>query len=106
MKKLIEILKKAKTQYGFDKSKILLAIGEMDESKLEDICHEIWNLQYPDNGDPESFNLVKTQDIQEMLNEFWQRSSDACPLEASEAENQVSEWEQWVPERLNKLNNI
>lgn len=106
MKKLLQILRDAKTQYGFDKAKILLEIGEMDASILEDMCLEVWDLQYPSYGDSESMFLVKGGDVQEMLNEFWQRSSDACPVEASEAENQICEWEQWVPERLAKMSNL
>ena len=31
-----------------------------------------------------------------MLFRFWQRSSDACPLEATEAENEEKEWRKWV----------
>lgn len=31
-----------------------------------------------------------------LLHEFWQRSSDACPLEAIEAESQEKEWFKWI----------
>lgn len=31
-----------------------------------------------------------------LLNLFWQRSSDACPLEVSEAEAQEKEWFIWM----------
>lgn len=31
-----------------------------------------------------------------LLHEFWQRSSDACPLETSEAEKQIAEFEEFV----------
>jgi hypothetical protein len=31
-----------------------------------------------------------------LLNKFWQRSSDACPLEASEAEKQENDWKSWI----------
>lgn len=34
--------------------------------------------------------------VQNLLNEFWQRSSDACPLEASEAEEQENEFVKYV----------
>lgn len=33
--------------------------------------------------------------VRNLLHEFWNRSSDACPLEASEQERQEKEWEQW-----------
>lgn len=31
-----------------------------------------------------------------LLHLFWQRASDACPLEASEMDEQIKEWEEWV----------
>ena len=31
-----------------------------------------------------------------LLHEFWQRSSDACPLEATEAEEQENLWFRWI----------
>ncbi len=31
-----------------------------------------------------------------LLNQFWQRYSDACPLEAVEAEQQEKEWFKWI----------
>jgi hypothetical protein len=34
--------------------------------------------------------------VQNLLNEFWQRSSDSCPLEASEAEAQEIEFIKYV----------
>ncbi len=32
----------------------------------------------------------------ELLHKFWNRTSDACPLEASEQERQENEWERWI----------
>ena len=31
-----------------------------------------------------------------LLQKFWGRQSDACPLEATEHENELGEWEKWV----------
>ncbi len=31
-----------------------------------------------------------------LLHEFWQRSSDACPLEAIDAEHEEKEWFKWI----------
>lgn len=36
------------------------------------------------------------RDPKNLLHEFWQRSSDACPLEASEAEKQEKEFQEFV----------
>jgi len=41
--------------------------------------------------------LVSLYDIAPgLLHLFWQRSSDACPLEVSEAEKQENEWRMWI----------
>mgnify|MGYP003404589021 FL=1 len=36
------------------------------------------------------------RDPKKLLHEFWQRSSDACPLECGEAEKQEKEFEAFV----------
>ncbi len=38
-------------------------------------------------------------DPKKLLQEFWQRSSDACPLEATEAEKQETEFNNWVDDK-------
>lgn len=106
MKELFKLIQSAKKQYGIDKAKILLAIGEMSEDELQKICDDVWEIKYPSYGDYEGLYLVKASDIEGMLNEFWQRSSDACPLEAGEGENQVKEWEAWVPQKLAKIDHL
>lgn len=37
-----------------------------------------------------------------LLREFWQRSSDACPLEVSEAEEQELAFEQWIKDKVER----
>lgn len=32
----------------------------------------------------------------ELLQKFWERRSDACPLEAIEHEKQIEEWQDWI----------
>lgn len=39
---------------------------------------------------------VTDKPIGDLLQMFWQRSSDACPLECSEAEKQEAEFKEWV----------
>ena len=34
-----------------------------------------------------------------LLHEFWNRSSDACPLEASLQEQQELDWAKWIRSR-------
>ena len=35
-------------------------------------------------------------ELSELLRKFWDRKSDACPLEATEHENQIEEWQDWI----------
>lgn len=39
---------------------------------------------------------VTDKPIGDLLEMFWQRSSDACPLECGEAEKQETEFKEWV----------
>jgi len=43
------------------------------------------------------------RDPKELLRQFWQSSSDACPLEATEAEKQEQAFEDWIVDLYWKL---
>ena len=43
------------------------------------------------------------QDPCTLLTRFWQRSSDACPLESAEAEKQENEFHDWVMGQAEQL---
>lgn len=36
------------------------------------------------------------KNAEELLHQFWQRNSDACPLESSEADKEIIEWRKWI----------
>lgn len=38
--------------------------------------------------------------LEDLLHEFWNRKSDACPLEASEQEKQEKEFAEWVKQNI------
>ena len=40
--------------------------------------------------------LKKFEDEPDLLNQFWNHRSDACPLEATEMEDQVGKFRGWV----------
>lgn len=44
-------------------------------------------------------------DPKQLLNKFWQRTSDACPLECSEAEKQEMEFEKFVKDLTWQITN-
>jgi len=48
------------------------------------------------------FLLNEYADQKNLLHQFWQRSSDACPLECIEYENECSEFEKFIIARMTK----
>lgn len=40
--------------------------------------------------------VICVEQVQALLHRFWQRSSDACPLECTEAEKQEKEFAEFV----------
>jgi hypothetical protein len=40
--------------------------------------------------------VIQSEIVGNLLYKFWQRSSDACPLECGEAEKQEKEFKEWV----------
>ena len=68
-------------------TKVILAMEKFSELKTKDLEH------FKDS----SLGLnVTDKPIGDLLEMFWQRSSDACPLECSEAEKQESEFKEWA----------
>ena len=43
------------------------------------------------------------EEIKNLLHEFWNSSSDACPLEATEQENQERLFSEWVESKFKDL---
>jgi len=39
----------------------------------------------------------------DILSDFWQRTSDACPIECGEAEKQEEEFSEWIDSRFFKI---
>lgn len=75
---------------------------------LERIGIEDQGLQkkYPAGSDWSLLNLLQRfsemNEPGKLLHEFWQRTSDACPLETTQAEHEEKEFEKWVTEQQNK----
>lgn len=64
--------------------------------------------KYPAGSDWDLLKILQRfwemNNMENLLHEFWQRSSDACPLEVSEAEQQEREFKNWVLEKHNTTN--
>lgn len=82
----------------FDKSKLLLAIGEMSEDDVNEFCREILNLQH--HKDTTVGLWATDKDPCNALTEFWQRESDSCPLEATAAEDQEAQFHDFAIDRF------
>jgi hypothetical protein len=51
--------------------------------------------------------VTQSEIVGDLLFKFWQRTSDACPLEATEAEKQEKEFKEWVMSLdWDKINNL
>ena len=76
-------------QYNISQNptKIIRAMQEFSDAKNKDLQH------FKDS----SVGLnVTDKPIGDLLFMFWQRSSDACPLECTEAEKQEISFKEWV----------
>ena len=75
---------------------------------LERLSLEDQQLQkrYPAGSDWSLLKLLQRfnemNEPENLLHQFWQRSSDSCPLEASQAEHEEKEFEKWIKGQQNK----
>jgi hypothetical protein len=81
-------------------SKIIELTDKILENLIKPLCrhpetHEQCEYDY---GDAKyAIEMVIQSDIVgDLLYKFWQRTSDACPLEVSEAEKQEEDFKKWV----------
>lgn len=43
--------------------------------------------------------ILEKKQLKELLFLFWDRYSDACPLEVNEHESQINQWNNWIEEK-------
>lgn len=97
LKKLFKLASESKGAYEFNKWKLIELICKMEDDEFQSLMNSVSELEYPE-PDTEII-AVKKSEITGLLNEFWQRSSDACPLECSEHEEELNEWADWVGQK-------
>lgn len=56
--------------------------------------------QFKQDQETEKQVVISHKDLLKLLANFWQRTSDACPLECIEAEKQEKEWEIYIKDRF------
>ena len=69
---------------------------EEHEEYPKAICYEKYVKDLQHFKDSSVGLNVTDKPIGDLLQMFWQRSSDACPLECGEAEKQEVEFKEWV----------
>lgn len=96
-----ELMKKICSRNGIERGELVKYIAEMNDMESEEFVSEIKKLmQYKDS----TVNLFAFDKKPEtLLHKFWQRKSDACPLECTEAEDQENEWENWICDEYFKI---
>lgn len=67
---------------GLDNQQLQKKFPAGSDWDLKTVLERYWQLQEPGK----------------LLHKFWQRSSDACPMEASQAEKEEKAFEDWVKE--------
>jgi len=101
--KICEILNKSGYNisglYGqvFEKDKFIGILSSMSEDEIQDFCTEIKELKYHKEVTVGLWAIGKKPF--DLLHEFWQRSSGACPLECTEAEKQQDDFYDWMVEK-------
>ncbi len=76
-----------------------------EQNENNDEAIRQWNYKMYDKRDAfiKGFLSCKKEsftDLKTLLFMFWNRSSDACPLEASEMDKQLNEWERWISDTI------
>lgn len=89
------------TESQFDKETLVTHFREMSEHEVNEFCREILKLQH--HKDTTVGLWATDKDPCNALTEFWQREVDACPLEATEAEEQETQFHDYAIDRFFKI---
>lgn len=100
-----KFIRKIDKDYNYEakKTALIAVINMMDERDCEKLYMEINELVQFRDANVGKWAFDKKEEPCSLLHRFWQRSSDACPLEASEAEKQEDEFNDWVCEQYEQL---
>ena len=82
---------------------MVTVISNWTETEADDFIRELERLIDFQKNNEGKFAFPKNQEPCTLLHKFWQRKSDACPLEASESEKQEDEFSDWVCEQYEQI---
>lgn len=82
------------------KEKLLNAINNLHE-EMKDLTKAGSCGEYSGQAEYEDTkgiidSVLKSEIVKQLLFLFWQRASDACPLEYSDFELELTKWEEWI----------
>jgi hypothetical protein len=93
----IELLyKECQSKNGFDKAQFIGKLSEMDKIEFMECMEGLKKLIHHRDFTCGLYALDSNPN--QLLHQLWQKTSDACPLEITEAENQELAFEEYVDE--------
>lgn len=103
MKKLLieDVFMACQTKEGFDRGVFHAKMGAMSDAEFSDFMDGLKRLIH--HKDSTSGLYATDQEPHYLLERFWQRTSDACPLEATKAEAESNAFHSWVDDRCFKI---
>ncbi len=99
--KINYLIKKFCSLNKIERGEFVKILAEMRDDEFDEFSEEIKKLVH--HRDTSVGLYAMDQDPANLLYKFWQRSSDACPLECSEAEDQENNFYNWVSDLCFKI---
>ena len=84
-----------------EKRDIISELGDMTHNEVEEFIKKIKKLEH--HKDTTCGLYLFDKNPQSLLHDFWQSSSDACPLECAEAKKQERDFEDWIVDLYYKI---
>lgn len=91
------------TEHDSKKTSLISVLNVMTEREVDQLAQELADLVEFKLNNSGRFIMNKGVDPKNLLQDFWQVSSDACPLEASKAEEQENKFHDYVMEVSEEL---
>ena len=85
----------------YDKGLFFSKLSELDKKEFESFMDGLKQLIH--HKDTTCGAWALNQEPHYLLEKFWQRTSDACPLEATEAEKQETDFHNWIDDKCWKV---
>lgn len=99
-----ELFTECCSKFGMDYKEFLSELVKMDRKDIEEVIGTIKTLiAFRDTTVGLWAIDNKGHQPHDLLHDFWQRSSDGCPLECTEAEKQETDFNDWINDLCFKI---